>query len=50
MSTKLHLDIFCFESTQIQFNLKLAIVLFCFLFKASVAFKDKNVAFVQSFD
>ena len=50
MSTKLHLDIFCFESTQIQFNHKLAIVLFRFLFKASVAFKVKNVAFVQSFN
>ena len=50
MSTKLYLDIFCFESTQIQFNLKFAIVLFCFLFNASDAFKDKNIAFVQSFD
>ena len=44
MSTKLHLDIFYFESTQIQFNLKFAIVLFCFLFNAFVAFKKQNAA------
>ena len=40
MSTKLNLDFFWFESTQIQSNHELAIVCFCFLFNSFDAFED----------